>query len=121
MKTLQYGDRIQSPGGMFLYEIVGPCCQLFDREELPWLSCNRLGRFKQPSWARIGKRFVADRSVTKRASYCVQQIDSSDSICSAPKVIIYWKELSKEEIDWWYSKPPYLRRIDQGQETVKAA
>ena len=118
---LKYGDRIQSPGGMFLYEIIGPCCQLFDREELPWLSCNRVGRFKQPSWARIGKRFVPDRSVIKRASYCVQQIDTDGSISSSPKVIIFWKELSKEEQSWWYSKALHLQRFNQGQEIVKAA
>ncbi|HEY9748552.1 MAG TPA: hypothetical protein V6C63_07730 [Allocoleopsis sp.] len=118
---LEYGDRITSPGGMFIYQVIGPCCQLFDREELPWLSCNRRGRFKQPSWNRIGRRFVSDRAVIKRASYCVQRIDESLPSPPSPKVIIYWKELSKEEVNWWYSKSPYLKKIYQGQETVKAA
>jgi hypothetical protein len=34
--------------------------RLFDREELPWPCCRIAWRSKEPSWRRVGRRFVAD-------------------------------------------------------------
>ena len=31
----EYGKKIRSPGGSFVYEVQGPVCRLYDREELP--------------------------------------------------------------------------------------
>ena len=54
------GSVQSSYGGQYSYKVIGPCCRLYDREELPW-PCSRLAwRSKEPSWRRIGSRFVAD-------------------------------------------------------------
>lgn len=100
MIHFESGDVIESPGKTFRYRAIGACCQLFDRESLPYLKCNLRGKFKEPSWNRIGKRFVPDRSVRHRASYNVV-LEGFPS--SKPRVIIYWKELSREEKEWWYA------------------
>ena len=61
-----------SHGGQYSYKVIGPCCRLYDREELPW-PCSRLAwRSKEPSWRRIGSRFVADMASRKCPSYSVQ-------------------------------------------------
>ena len=31
----EHGKKLRSPGGSFVYEVQGPICRLFDREELP--------------------------------------------------------------------------------------
>ena len=69
-------DAIQSSyGGQFSYKVIGPCCRLYDREELPW-PCSRLAwRSKEPSWRRIGSRFVADMASRKCPSYSVQILE----------------------------------------------
>ena len=61
-----HGKRLRSPGGSFLYEVQGPVCRLYDREQLPWPSCSLQWKGKQPSWRRIGRRFVADLSVSHK-------------------------------------------------------
>ena len=54
-----------SYGGQYSYNVIGPCCRLYDREELPW-PCSRLAwRSKEPSWRRIGSRFVPDMASRK--------------------------------------------------------
>ena len=47
------GKKIRSPGGSFVYEIQGPVCILYDREQLPWPCCSLQWRGKQPSWNRL--------------------------------------------------------------------
>jgi hypothetical protein len=54
------GSLHTSPGGQYTYRVLGPCCRLFDREELPWPCCRLAWRGKEPSWRRIGRRFVPD-------------------------------------------------------------
>ena len=66
------GSVQSSYGGQYSYKVIGPCCRLYDREELPW-PCSRLAwRSKEPSWRRIGSRFVADMASRKCPSYSVQ-------------------------------------------------
>ena len=49
------GSVQSSYGGQYSYKVIGPCCRLYDREELPW-PCSRLAwRSKEPSWRSAGK------------------------------------------------------------------
>ena len=69
------GSVQSSYGGQYSYKVIGPCCRLYDREELPW-PCSRLAwRSKEPSWRRIGSRFVADMASRKCPSYSVQILE----------------------------------------------
>jgi len=69
------GSVQSSYGGQYSYRVIGPCCRLYDREELPW-PCSRLAwRSKEPSWRRIGSRFVADMASRKCPSYSVQILE----------------------------------------------
>jgi len=51
---LEPGSEYPSLGGQYSFRVLGPCCRLFDREELPWPSCRLAWRSKEPSWRRIG-------------------------------------------------------------------
>lgn len=97
------GKRIRSPGGSFVYEILGPVCRLYDREELPWPSCSLQWRGKQPSWRRVGRRFVSDLSARRCASYSVRGIDAHGTEWKEVKTF-YFMRLNKEEKEWWYGK-----------------
>ena len=69
------GSVQSSYGGQYSYKVIGPCCRLYDREELPW-PCSRLAwRSKEPSWRRIGSRFVADMASRKCPSYSVEILE----------------------------------------------
>ena len=59
-ELLETGSIHTSPGGQYSFRVIGPCCRLFDREELPWPCCRLAWRSKEPSWRRVGRRFVAD-------------------------------------------------------------
>jgi len=50
---LEFSSEHASPGGQFSFRVLGPCCRLFDREELPWPCCRLAWRSKEPSWRRI--------------------------------------------------------------------
>jgi hypothetical protein len=110
---LNTGQIIISPGGHFSYRIIGPCCRLFDREFLPWPCCRLEWGGKEPSWRRIGRRFVLDMSTQDHPSYSVALLGQSHS--SQPLVItLYSVQLSLAEKDWWYSKKPKIQP-DQAQ------
>lgn len=98
-----HGKRIRSPGGSFLYEIQGPVCRLYDREQLPWPSCSLQWRGKQPSWRRIGRRFIADLAARRCPSYSVKGVDSTGTRWEQV-LTLYQHRLSTEERDWWYGK-----------------
>jgi|SRR6476619_2978333 len=122
MEILQYGDRFPSPGKTFTYEVIGPICRLFDRETLEYPHCriewkDSRGSGKAPSWRRQGRRLVADIAARKYPSYAVQIVGGKDII----HLTLFGSELDQEFQDWWYSKTPYLRRIDQGQVDSLAA
>jgi hypothetical protein len=103
---LQHGQLFYSPGCHFTYRVIGPCCRLFDREELPWPCCRLQWRGKEPSWRRIGRRFVPDLATQNSPSYSVEVLgqDYSDRIFV---VTLYSVKLPKAVRAWWYSKKPY--------------
>ena len=93
---LGHGKKIRSHGGSFVYEVLGPVCRLYDREELPWPSCSLQWRGKQPSWNRQGKRFVTDLAASRCASYAVKDQDLWGSRWSQ-ELTIYAQRLRREE------------------------
>ncbi len=100
---LPTGSVFESPGAHLTYRVVGPCCRLYDREQLPWPCCRIQWRSKEPSWRRIGKRFTVDLSTRKHPSYCVEII--GQSYRSAPIIMtLYPVRLSAVQQDWWHTK-----------------
>ena len=100
-ELLQAGDLFSSPGGQFVYQVVGgPVCLLYDREQLPWPSCSLDWRGKQPSWRRIGKRLIPDISGKHSACYVVELVGSGRP--SGVKVLS-WVDLAPALKQWWYS------------------
>nr|WP_290223382.1 hypothetical protein [Trichocoleus desertorum] len=99
---LQSGEILYSPGGHFCYRIVGPCCRLFDREQLPWPCCRLEWRGKEPSWRRIGKRYVPDLATKTHPSYSVEILGQG---CSGKtiEITLYPVKLSPAQQEWWYS------------------
>lgn len=99
------GKKVRSPGGTFVYEIQGPCCILYDRDELPWPSCSLAWKGKQPSWNRQGRRFVPDLAASRCEAYSVKAVDMWG--CEWEQVLtMYDRRLSRREKDWWYWKGP---------------
>ncbi|MGJ3253163.1 MAG: hypothetical protein ACFE0J_18825 [Elainellaceae cyanobacterium] len=99
------GHIFHSPGGHFTYRVMGPCCRLFDRDELPWPCCRIQWRSKEPSWRRIGKRFIADIAARNAPSYSVEILGQEPSRNSFV-MTLYWSKLSPPLKNWWYSKKP---------------
>jgi len=99
------GKIIRSPGGSFVYEIQGPVCVLYDREQLPWPSCSLQWKGKQPSWNRIGKRFVPDLAAAKCHAYRVKASDLWGTTWEQV-LVLYDRRLSRQEKHWWYFKGP---------------
>jgi hypothetical protein len=102
---LEYGRAVTSPGGSFQYLVIGPCCRLFDREELPWPCCRLAWKGKEPSWNRVGQRFVPDLAASRCPSYAVQAVDIWGHSWSQV-LTLYYHRLSKQEKDWWVTKKP---------------
>ena len=106
---LEYGSVFSSIGGQYSFRIVGPCCRLYDREELPW-PCSRLAwRSKEPSWRRIGPRFVPDIAARRCPSYSVELLQPG----SRPTQTILTMFSSRFEAsmqEWWYSRHPRSRK-----------
>ena len=99
---LESGQIIASPGCHFNYRIIGPCCRLFDREQLPWPCCRLQWRGKEPSWRRIGRRFTIDLSTKTHPSYSVEIVGQGSL---EPIVItLYSVTLPKAGRDWWHSE-----------------
>ncbi len=104
---LASGAIISSTGGHFTYRIIGPCCRLFDREQLPWPCCRLQWRGKEPSWRRIGRRFIPDLATRKSPSYSVEILEpgySGDIVI----LTLYETRLDAKTQEWWHSR----RRID---------
>ena len=97
------GSVQSSFGGQYSYRVIGPCCRLYDREELPW-PCSRLAwRSKEPSWRRIGSRFVADMASRKCPSYSVQILEPGSKPVETV-ITLFSKKFSSDLQEWWYSK-----------------
>lgn len=106
LKFLQHplkpGQIFYSPGGTFKYRVIGACCRLYDRENLPYPCCRLCWKGKEPFWNRVGKRFVPDLATKRSPSYCVKQVDYPEA---EPFVMtLYWMKLSAEQQAWWYVK-----------------
>lgn len=92
-----------SPGGHFSYRVVGPCCRLFDREQLPWPCCRLQWRGKEPSWRRVGKRYIVDMATKGHPSYCVEILTPGHP--GATFVItLYTVKLPPTIQEWWITK-----------------
>ncbi len=108
LKSLQHplpsGQIFYSHGGHFTYRVVGPCCPLFDREELPWPCCRLQWRGKEPSWRRIGRRFVPDIATKNYPSYNVEIMGQEESGGEPFVLTIYSAKLSPDLKEWWFSK-----------------
>ncbi len=106
---LEHGQIIFSPGCHFSYRIVGPCCRLFDREQLPWPCCRLQWRGKEPSWRRIGKRFVLDMAGRGHPTYSVEMLEPgrtqprTEAITEPMILTLYWVKLPQPMNEWWYS------------------
>ena len=119
LSKLSTGDTFLSPGGLFCYQVVGPICRLYDREELPWPCCRIAFRGKEPSWNRIGRRLVADIAAKTKPSYYVLQIDP---ITRKPVIgmngepvylvfTLFWVRLSEKRRLWWVTPPGKLKHL----------
>jgi len=105
MHPLNPGKWVKSPGGSFAFQIKGPVCRLYDRSELPWPSCNLNWKGKQPSWNRVGKRFVPDMAASRHPSYCVDAVDLWGNTWQQV-VTFYYIDFTKEEKYWWTTVKP---------------
>jgi hypothetical protein len=103
--VLRQGQIIHSPGGTFAYQVVGPCCRLYDREQLPWPSCSLSWRGKQPSWRRVGRRFILDVGSRNHPTYAVRLL-GQDAASEPMLLTLYWLDLSASDREWWYGKKP---------------
>lgn len=104
-QMLPHGAMFKSHGGRFGYEVVGPVCRLYDREELPWPSCSLQWRGKQPSWNRVGKRFVPDLAAARCPSYAVNGVDAYGTTWTTI-LTIYDETLVPDLKNWWITKKP---------------
>ncbi len=95
---------LHSPGGQFRYRIIGPCCRLFDREQLPWPCCRIQWHSKEPSWRRIGNRFVPDMAAKRYPTYSVELVGYGNT-SEATLLTLYTDRLSAQAQDWWYTRP----------------
>jgi hypothetical protein len=102
---LEPGSEHTSAGGQFSYRVIGPCCRLFDREELPWPCCRLAWRSKEPSWRRIGRRFVPDLASRRCPSYAVELLQPG-ARSTRTVITLFPVRLAPELQEWWYSKLP---------------
>jgi len=102
-RLLPHGYTFSSLGGHFTYRVIGPCCRLFDRDELPWPCCRLQWRSKEPSWRRVGRRFVPDIAAKRSPSYHVEILNPEYP--TEPVIVtMYWIKLPAMEQQWWYTK-----------------
>ena len=101
----ELGSEHSSLGGQYSYRVLGPCCRLFDRDELPWPCCRLAWRSKEPSWRRVGRRFVADLASRRCPSYAVELLQPG-SRPTRTVLTLFAQRLSPALQEWWYSKQP---------------
>tara|TARA_B100000579_G_scaffold12157_1_gene8947 strand:+ start:741 stop:1115 length:375 start_codon:yes stop_codon:yes gene_type:complete len=105
---LRHGNVYTSTGGQYSYRIIGPCCRLYDREELPWPCCRISWKSKEPSWRRIGTRFVPDIASKKCPSYSVE-IFQPGAKAIKTVLTLFSNKFDSDMQEWWYSKHPRSR------------
>lgn len=103
--VLPHGKKLLSPGQSFFYVVQGPCCILYDREELPWPSCSLAWKGKQPSWNRVGKRLVPDMAASRCPAYFVTARDSWGNEWQQT-LVLYHVRLAEPLRRSWYWKGP---------------
>ena len=108
---LEHGTVHASPGGQYSFRVIGPCCRLFDREELPWPCCRLAWRSKEPSWRRVGRRFVPDLASRRCPSYSVELLQPG-SRPTATLLTLFSMRLTPELQEWWYSRQPKSMATD---------
>jgi hypothetical protein len=106
---LPSGSVFNSPGGTFIYRVIGPICRLYDRSELPWPSCSIQWRGKQPSWRRVGKQFVPDLATRGYPSYSVQLWDYQSQSWYGQGIFTFYLlrplYITKGwTSNWWYTR-----------------
>ena len=105
---LNTGKFLKSYGSSFVYQVLGPCCRLYDKEELPWPSCSLVWKGKQPSWNRVGTRFVPDMATSRCPSYSVLAWDHHGNHWTQV-ISMYYEPCTKAERRWWVWKgPPHV-------------
>ena len=105
---LEHGAICSSGGGQYSFRVIGPCCRLFDREQLPW-PCSRLAwKSKEPSWRRIGSRFVADIAARRCPSYSVELLQPGFKPADTVLTLFSTRFTSNMQ-EWWYSRHPRSR------------
>ena len=102
---LEHGSVHASPGGQYSFRVIGPCCRLFDRAELPWPCCRLAWRSKEPSWRRVGRRFVPDLASRRCPSYSVELLQPG-SRPTVTLLTLFSMRLTPELQEWWYSRLP---------------
>ncbi len=115
--VLAHGSLHTSPGGQYSYRVLGPCCRLFDREELPWPCCRLAWRSKEPSWRRVGRRFVPDLAARRCPSYAVELLQPGSRLTHTV-LTLFPQRLSPALQEWWYSKLP--TSLDPGNQSPPA-
>lgn len=103
--VLVEGQILHSPGGTFAYQVIGPCCRLYDREQLPWPSCSINWLGKQPSWRRVGRRFILDVGTKNHPTYVVRLL-GQESTAEPILLTLYSIDLSTAEKEWWHGRKP---------------
>jgi len=99
------------------YRVIGPCCRLYDRDQLPWPCCRIQWRSKEPSWRRIGARFTVDMATRKHPSYCVEIV--GQSYRSEPMTMtLYTVRLTRELQDWWHTKRTKAQPLEDATATI---
>ena len=105
ISLLEPGTEHTSPGGQYSFQVLGPCCRLFDREELPWPCCRLAWRSKEPSWRRIGRRFVPDLAARRCPSYAVELLQPG-ARPTRTVLTLFPVRLGASLQEWWYSRLP---------------
>jgi len=78
---------------------------MYDREELPWPCCRLAWKGKEPSWNRVGRRFVPDVATSRCPSYAVFAVDQWGNQWTQV-ITIYNRKLTPAEKEWWITKKP---------------
>ena len=105
---LEHGSINASPCGQYSFRVIGPCCRLFDRQELPW-PCSRLAwRTKEPSWRRVGRRFVPDLAARRCPSYAVELLQPGSKPTSTV-LTLFSERFTPGLQEWWYSRNPHSK------------